>query len=135
MPGYLMDTNHASSVLEPRKTKFSPPSTLPPNSRFALCMPGVGELWFMVYNSAHVASNHTSWIIFLAVEILEFNADAAMDFGKICTELRKSCRTIKQIDIQIAAIARVNNLIVLTADKHFSYIAGITARKLAGVTG
>lgn len=121
-----MDTNHASSAWEPRKTVVRRPPLLNPFSRIALCMPGVGELWFMVYNSARAAANRVKLEYFLTgFEILEFNSDAAMEYGKVCSELRKTGRQIKQIDVQIAAIARVHNLIILTADKHFSYIPGI----------
>ena len=48
-----------------------------------------------------------------------------MEYGRIRTELRQKGRPIPDIDIQIAAIARVNDLVVLTADKHFFNIGGL----------
>ena len=121
-----MDTNHASSAWQPRKTVVKKPRKLRGYARIALCLPSVGELWFMVHNSDQVESNRERLENFLVgFEILKFDFKAAEEFGKLCSVLRKTGREIKQIDVQIAAIARVHNLIILTADKHFTYIPGI----------
>ena len=48
-----------------------------------------------------------------------------MEYGRIKAELRRKGRPIPPIDMQIAAIDRVNDLTVLTADLHFSYIDGL----------
>ena len=47
---------------------------------------------------------------------------ADIDFGKIKAELRRKGRPIGDIDVQIAAIARVNRLTILSADAHFAFI-------------
>src|ERR1043165_5897581 len=122
METFLLDTNHASARwLGDRRLNL-----FPVDDRFALCYPSLGELWFMVHNSTKRIQNELRLREFIsAFQILNFDARAAEEFGLIRTELRKAGRPIKTIDAKIAAIARVNNLIVLTADKHFSYIDGL----------
>ena len=119
---YLLDTNHASARwLGQRRMKF-----FPPGNPVTLCYPGVAELWYMVHNSGQRVQNELSLRYFLSsFQIWDFDARAAEEYGIIRTELRKAGRPIQSIDIQIAAIARANNLTVLTADQHFSFIPGL----------
>lgn len=125
MTAYLLDTNHASeamlitSALRHRMGDA-------PNASFALCVPSVCELWFMIYNSRRVAENERRLQEFLdAFPLLPLDMIAAREYGQIRQQLRKLGRPIPQIDGQIAAIARVRDLAVLTADAHFSHVPGL----------
>jgi tRNA(fMet)-specific endonuclease VapC len=124
MTRFLIDTNHASLLYrqDARLTqRFKSAS-----GEFFLCLPAIGELWFMVYNSARVAENETRLRRFLSTFIrLEFDDDAAIEFGKIRAEARRSGRGIADVDTQIAAIARVHGLILLTDDSDFDSVAGL----------
>ena len=123
---YLLDTNHAGELLKASGKVQFPPSIDEKNVLLSLCYPGIGELWFMVYNSRMVSQNAAQLRRFLTQYIIfEFDARAAEEYGAIQTEVLKRGHQIKPLDIQIAAIARANNLVVLTGDKHFSYIPGI----------
>ena len=80
----------------------------------------------MVHNSSRVADNDASLRQFLIrFRHYDFDANAAEAFGKIKTALRKSGKPIPGIDVQIAAIALANNLILLTADSHFEAVPGL----------
>ncbi len=57
--------------------------------------------------------------------IREYDAAAAIEFGRIRVELENQGRPIPQIDVQIAAIARVYDLTLLTADRHFHAVEGL----------
>jgi len=59
-------------------------------------------------------------------DVLSFDDNAAIEFGRIKADLRKLGRPIPDMDAQIAAIARSRGVSLLTADKHFNAIAGIT---------
>jgi len=124
MSGLLLDTNHASLLFrdDPRLTKKA--SLLP--TAFYVCRPSVGELWFMMYNSGRVPENVRKMTRFLrAFAHLEFDAAAAIRFGQIKTDLRRRGRMIGNIDIQIAAIALVHDLTLLTHDRDFDNIADL----------
>ena len=125
MTRYLLDSNHASLLYRehPQLTqRFATES-----GDFFLCLPSIGELWFMVYNSTRVAENQARLHHFLDAFVhLDFDAHAAVEFGRIKAEARRSGRGIADIDAQIAAIARANGLTLLTDDADFSSVAGLT---------
>jgi predicted nucleic acid-binding protein len=116
---FLLDTNHACRLLDP--DAFPNASTADPVLR--LCAPVVGELWFMVHNSKRVIENEARLRAVLArIPTMPFDSRFVQMFGIIRAELKRAGRPIPTIDVQIAAIARVNGLIVLTADKHFALV-------------
>jgi tRNA(fMet)-specific endonuclease VapC len=93
---------------------------------FALCLPSVGELWYMVLNSTRVEENEQDLQAFLAAfPLLSFDDHAAREYGQIRVQLRRLGRPIPEVDVQIAAIARSGGFIVLMADAHFSYVPGV----------
>lgn len=57
--------------------------------------------------------------------IWPYNDASAREFGRIRTELKRRGRPIPAVDVQIAAIARVNDLTVLSADRHFLEVKGL----------
>ena len=59
------------------------------------------------------------------VEIIDTDLETAFIFGEIQNELRKIGKPIPVNDIWIAAIARRNNLILVSRDKHFSNIENL----------
>lgn len=124
MTRYLLDTNHASALY-----KQLPQLTARINGSadaFYLCEPSVGELWFMVYNSTRVVENTARLETFLqSLQHLGYSGDSASAFGDIKAALRKLGRMIPDVDIQIAAIARTNDMTLLTDDAHFAWVHGI----------
>jgi tRNA(fMet)-specific endonuclease VapC len=92
----------------------------------ALCIPSIGELYFMVHNSARVTANRACLDQILAqFRIYPFALAEAEEFGILRAELRRQGQPIPAIDIQIAAIARFHGLTLLTADAHFAAVTGL----------
>jgi tRNA(fMet)-specific endonuclease VapC len=80
----------------------------------------------MVFNSARIDENQDRLNPFLKDHVIwEFDAEAATEYGRIRTELRKVGRPIPAIDVMIAAIARCQDLIVLLSDQHFRFVANL----------
>jgi tRNA(fMet)-specific endonuclease VapC len=125
MTGYLLDTNHASALWSNHPALVARIGALS-DAELSLCLPTIGELWFMVHNSAKVAANEASLRRFLT-RFREYSFDnaAAEDFGKIKTALRRAGRPIPSVDAQIAAVARTNGLTVLTGDAHFAAVPNL----------
>jgi len=122
MNRYLLDTNHAGSLLRPQPVLVAKMRAAP-DATFSLCLPSIGELWHMVYNSSRIADNHQKLEALLQrFAICEFGHLAAREFGRLLTDLRRSGQPLPAIDIQIAAIALVDDLTLLTADRHFDKV-------------
>jgi tRNA(fMet)-specific endonuclease VapC len=125
MNRYLLDTNHAGRLLRDDQQLWARLRTVD-NAEFGLCRPSVGELWFMVLNSAQVDGNRYKLEALLQYFVIwELDVVAAVEFGQIRVELARQGRPIPQIDVQIAAIARVNDLTLLTSDKHFRNVQNL----------
>lgn len=126
MTGYLLDTNFAAALLQDHPRAWAQVRKVS-GASVGIAIPAVGELWFMVHNSRWVDVNSARLREMLG-RVFEFEYDhrAAEEFGRIKTELRRIGRPIPPIDIQIAAIARCSDLIIVTADRHFTFVQGLT---------
>lgn len=125
MTGYLFDTNHASAIWKNHPPLLARIAALT-DAELSLCLPSVGELWFMVHNSSRVADNEQSLRNFLArFRQYSYDALAAEHFGQIKAHLRTLGRPIPAVDVQIASVARAHDLTVLTADAHFHLIPNL----------
>ena len=125
MTSYLLDTNHASIFWRKRDVVATRLQALA-DARFGLCVPSIGELWYMVFNSARVDANAKELELFLKdFEQWDFDPSAAAEFGRIKAELKRVGRPIPDVDAQIAAIARMKGLVLLTADVHFRQVSGL----------
>ena len=125
---YLLDTNHASKILEGNESLSLRISTLKnSDSRFSISVSVLGELFFAVYASKRRKENLLQLKGFLEDIILwDYDVTAAEEFGKIQAEQKAKGKPIPSIDAQIAAVARIHNLTVLTTDKHFSFVDGLS---------
>ena len=127
MKRYLLDTNHAGTLLRDANAPLW--ARLEPLSRAdcGLCRPVVGELWYLVFNSARVDANRGRLEALLAqFDVWEFDVGAAEEFGHLRAELRRAGRPIPTFDVLIGAIARRNGLTLVTADAHFDAVPGIS---------
>ena len=123
---YLLDTNHAARLLDERAPLWDRFANLD-RQQVGISMPTIGELWFMVFNSRRAQPNRARLESLLEqLRIWEFDSSAAMEFGRLRTELRAKGRPIPTFDILIAAIARANHLTLLTADHHFEAVGGLS---------
>ena len=94
--------------------------------RVGICMPVLGELWSGVELSASRERNlrslrsTVSWLL-----LWQYTEEAALEFGRIYAELRRTGRVIQQIDMQIGAIARtLPNCTIVSKDSDLSVIPG-----------
>ncbi|MEK6657536.1 MAG: type II toxin-antitoxin system VapC family toxin [Nitrospirota bacterium] len=126
---YLLDTNHASRLLEGNNSISAKINAFKNSgSGFGISISILGELFFAVYASRRKDENLHQLKDFLDdVIIWDYDIPAAEEFGKIQAEQKAKGKPIPSIDAQIAAVARIHNLIILTADEHFDFVDGIKA--------
>ena len=87
----------------------------------------LAELMHGVEASAYPERNSVALKQFLSIiDILPFDDEAAAEYGKICTELRRQATPIGAMDILIAAHARAKGLIVVTNSiREFERVDGL----------
>ena len=125
MTRYLLDTNHVSAISKGEPAVLARMASQP-DAEFAVALPSVGELWFMVFNSAKIQKNAEQLDrLLLDFAFMDFDPAAAREFGRIKSELRLKGRPIPDVDAQIAAIARLHGITLLTDDAHFAAIDGL----------
>ena len=121
---YLLDTNHAAQIMAgPDALRELLVNRGQPDDRFFISITVLSELYFAAYASQHQVRNLQSLNRLLDhIPLLDFDLLAAEEYGRIKTELKAKGRPIPGTDVQIAAVARLHDLIVLSADRHFQYV-------------
>lgn len=124
MTQYLLDTNHASRLMSgdvnlTGRLQLSVES----EHRFGLSTTVLAELYYAVYAGQRTTQNLPRLRQMVgALLFWSFDIHAAEEFGKIQAEQRAKGRPIPPMDTQIAAVARVHGLTLLSADRHFQWI-------------
>lgn len=123
---YLLDTNMCiyaqkknENVLAQMKEHF--------DDGLAISSITLAELEYGVQASADPEKNTIALMKFLAiVEILPFESSAAVEYGKICADLRKKGTPIGNMDMLISAHAKAENLTVVTHNtREFERVIGL----------
>jgi len=99
------------------------------SERDSIFIPSIvlGELYFGAYKSARPDDNVRRIDEFLlASAILSCDATTAAHYGKIKKILCERGRPLPENDIWIAALARQHNLSVVSRDRHFKEIEGLS---------
>ena len=124
---YLLDTNHASWLMARQDALVSRLRQAgEQGGRFGLSITVLGELYYAVYASQRSVENLDRLQSLVGALLLwPFDALAAQEFGRIQAEQRAKGRPIPPLDAQIAAVARVNDLTLLTDDRHFTFVDGL----------
>jgi tRNA(fMet)-specific endonuclease VapC len=127
---YLLDTGIAQDFQDDRRgVRAQAKAMRALGHRVGICIPVLGELWSGVEGSSQRQVNLARMQRALAhLAIWPYSAEAAAEYGRIFTELKRAGRPIQQIDIQIGAIA---NCIVVSKDGDLSAISGITVENWA----
>jgi len=127
MTDYLVDTNHVSKILEgEEKLKSRLQKTQGTEDTFGISMTVLGELYYAVYASQRKQENLAGLKAFLHSVILwEYDRPAAEEFGRIQAEQKAKGKPIPSSDAQIAAVARLHNLKVLSNDRHFTFVSNL----------
>lgn len=123
---YMLDTNmciyaqkNIPQVIEKMKNNFQ--------YGVAISSITLAELEFGVQASANVEKNTIALYKFLSIlEILDFDSNAATEYGKIRADLKKKGTPIGNMDMLIAAHAKSEDLIVVTHNtREFERVEGL----------
>jgi len=125
MSDYLVDTNHVSKILEgERKLRSRLQKAEGTGDTFGISVTVLGELYYAVYASQRKKENLARLKAFLDSVILwEYDRPTAEEFGRIQAEQKVKGRPIPPSDAQIAAVARLHNLTILSNDRHFAFVS------------
>ena len=125
MTDYLVDTNHVSKILEgEKKLKSRLQKAKGTEDTFSISMTILGELYYAVYASQRKQENLARLKVFLDSVILwKYDRPAAEEFGRIQAEQKTKGKPIPSSDAQIAAVARLHNLKILSNDRHFTFVS------------
>jgi tRNA(fMet)-specific endonuclease VapC len=87
----------------------------------------LGELYYGAAKSGRPAENvaRIDRVIGQA-SVIPVSVDVAKEYGVVKQELRQKGRPIPENDIWIAATARKLNLVLVTRDRHFDEVDGLT---------
>jgi tRNA(fMet)-specific endonuclease VapC len=124
---YLLDTNAAIALLK-EHPRIQHHVRRVGCSALRLCAPVEAELWYGVDKSARQEQNRARLLTLLEwLPSLPFAGPATRQFGNIRAHLARQGKPIGPYDLQIAAIARVHNLILVTHNtREFSRVPGLT---------
>jgi tRNA(fMet)-specific endonuclease VapC len=127
MNGYLLDVIHATALWRGHRALGERVAANSANSAIHLCRPGVGELWYRVFDSGvRSAEQEKTLNEFLSrFVILDYDAAAAIHYGRIKKIFQRIGRPISEVDLQTAAIALVHEMTVVSAEQHFSVVVGL----------
>ncbi len=124
MTRYLLDTNHLSADLDRHAQLESRiDSGLLAGDRFGIVLPVLCEYRAGIAAGSRFQKNLAR--LQAAVKILRFwplDQHTAVDFATLFRELRQAGRVLSQFDQLIAAAARQQGLILLTADRDFQAV-------------
>ena len=122
---YSLDTNHAGHLLDWHRRLTARVQNVSP-TQVAFCTPSLGELEFGFLKGSRENANRRRLDELLSVHPgLDYDLPAARKYAALLWQLAQQGTLIPKIDIQIAAVALVHDLIVLTADAHFDRIADL----------
>jgi len=123
---YMLDTN---MCIYAQKNNPNVIAKIKQNFQQGLAISSItlAELEYGVQASANIEKNTVSLMKFLSiVDVLPFDSGAAVEYGKICADLRKKGTPIGTMDMLIAAHARAENLIVVTHNtREFERVEGL----------
>jgi tRNA(fMet)-specific endonuclease VapC len=127
MTSYLLDTNHASWLMARQESIVARlRQAQASGAQFGISITVLAELYFAVYASQRRSENlNRLQSLARALLLWPFDALAAEEFGHIQAEQKARGRPIPPLDAQIAAVARVNDLVLLTDDHHLTMVEGI----------
>jgi tRNA(fMet)-specific endonuclease VapC len=131
---YLLDTGIAQDFQDSRRgVRVRAKEVRALGHRVGICVPVLGELWSGVEGSAQRDSNLVLLRRALSqLTVWPYTAEAAAEYGRIFTELKRAGHPIQQIDMQIGAIARtLTNCVVVSKDADLTAIPGITVENWA----
>lgn len=127
MKRYLLDTNICIYIIKNKpqsvKEKFKEFDI----GTLTISSITVSELYYGAYKSQFVEKNLLALEHFLKpFDIIDFDTKSAIEYGKIRADLERKGLVIGGLDMQIASIAKINNMILITNNiKEFERVANL----------
>jgi tRNA(fMet)-specific endonuclease VapC len=123
---YMLDTN---MCIYAQKNNTNVINAIKEHWQEGLCISSItlAELEYGVQASVNVNKNTIALAKFLTiVDVLPFDDGAAIEYGKICADLRKKGTPIGTMDMLISAHAKSEGLIVVTNNtREFKRVEGL----------
>jgi tRNA(fMet)-specific endonuclease VapC len=121
---FILDSDHCIAILRKR---LDVSAWVNPQVRLFVTAITVSELTFGAHKSARVAHNLAQVDLLLdGMTILPFDTDAARRHGELKDTLRRAGTPLADLDLQIACIALVHALPLVTHNtNHFNRIPGL----------
>lgn len=114
---FLLDTNACIRFLERRSERLREKFLSVPQSQKALCSVVAAELLFGAAKSTRKEETLRVLLPFMQrYRMFDFDGKAAHHFAEIRADLQAQGRPIGPYDLQIAAIARSNGLVLVTSN-------------------
>ena len=131
---YLLDTNACVEYLRQRNSQIIGRIAATPAGDIRLCSVVKAELYHGAHRSQQATSNLAKVENFVSQFLsLPFDDDAARRYGRLRADLDASGATIGPYDLQIAAIALVHGLTLVTHNtREFGRVAGLTIEDWQG---
>lgn len=125
---YLLDTNHVSAILSPvSRLRERIVAEARGGAAFGTCVPVLCELEAGLHGLANPEPRRTQLRKLLRLaRIWPLEEGVSDAYGAIFRELRHAGRVLSQVDIMLAAMARSNKLVLLTQDRDFESVPGLT---------
>jgi tRNA(fMet)-specific endonuclease VapC len=122
---YLLDTNICIALMKNHPSAVSEFTLKAEDSYLSTIV--ISELYKGVYCSRRVEKNRQTLDEFIRLmPILDFDQQAASEFGKIQAELRKMGKPTGELDALIAAVARSHQFTLVTNNtRHFENITNL----------
>ena len=121
MTGFLLDTNQLSEAIRPVsqvRARIAQERTA--GIRIGTCVPVLCELEAGLQSLAKQDAYRRALGRLLArVRVWPIDCDVPLAYGQVFHELRRRGRVMSQADMMLAALARVMDLTLVTADRDF----------------
>jgi tRNA(fMet)-specific endonuclease VapC len=119
----MLDTNIVSAAIDQE------PAVLVKLADVSAVIPitVLGELYYGVYASSRVESNlQRTEKLLEDFTVLSCDEETARQYGIVRARLKKKGRPIPENDVWIAALSLQHNLTLITRDKHYAEVTGLT---------
>lgn len=124
---FLLDTSACVAFLDGAETALRGRWLRTPSEDVAICTVVAAELWHGAWGSDDPVGTAATVARFLApYQMLPFDLASAELYGELAASLQKQGRPIGVADTMIAAIARSNDLTLVTHNqRHFKRVPGL----------